>query len=146
MRILLAKSLIVLTFLLLCVRAISAEHLEGRIGMSKDWGSGWIDLRATADFQRGDRLKIVVGGTAKKILLRFLPKGIDPNTPSGIDGGPRQVPSSRVIDVVLESDHRQVVQISVHGGPNPWNLIPLGEDNGPATLVSVERVSRQPIK
>lgn len=146
MSIFLAKVLVVISMMLLYVCDISAEQLQGTSGSSERWGSGWFDLKAITDFKKGDKLKVVVGGTAKKILLRFLPMGYDPNDPIGIDGGPRQVPSNRVLEVVLESDHKKIVQISVHGGPNPWGQFPLGQDNGPATIVSVERVDNQPKK
>ena len=143
MKMLLTKRLVLFAFLMSCAISISlAQQLEGNIGISQDGRSGWMDLRSITDFQRGERIRIVVGGTAKKILLRFLPKGADPNSPSGIDGGARQVPDSRAIELVLGSEHKQTVQISVHGGRNPWNLIPLGENNGSATLVSIERLSQ----
>jgi hypothetical protein len=120
----------------------SAERLEGRVENTPEWGSGYIDLRAPMDFKKGDRLKILIGGSAKKALVRLLEKGGYVDSHSGIVGGPRPVPQDRVLEVVLDNDYRQIVQISVHGNPRPWNLFFLGEDNGPAMLVSVERVAR----
>ena len=92
-------------------------------------------------FKRGDQLQLRVGGTAHSILVRFLSKGDNPNDPVGIDGGVVKVSEDRVVQVTLEEDHADVVQISVHGGPNPWNLYPLGGDNGPATILSIQRLT-----
>jgi hypothetical protein len=114
--------------------------LAGRTGASSQWDSGWITLDAVADFKRGDQLKIRVGGTAHRMVLRLLPKGASPDEPTGVDGGVIVVPEDRVVLVALEDDHEDVEQISVHGGPSPWNLYSLGEDNGNATLQTVQRV------
>lgn len=118
-----------------------SEHLKGRIGSSTQWDSGWMDLEVTTSFKRGEQLRIRVGGTAHTVLVRLLEEGADPNDPVGLDGGAIRVPEDRVVQLVLEQDHDDVVQISVHGGPNPWNLYPLGGDNGPATILSVQRVT-----
>lgn len=119
-----------------------AEPLKGRIGSSSQWGSGWIDLEVTTSFKQGDKLKFKVGGTANNIIVRFLSKGDNPNDPVGIVGGVIRVPETRIIQITLTEEHKNVVQISVHGGPNPWNLYPMGGGNGPATILSVERLAR----
>lgn len=137
---------VALSVILLCVCNTSAQELRGPVGKSSQWGSGWIDLRTITDFKKGDTLQIKVGGIAKRVLIRLLSKEYYPDSPSGIEGDAREVPANRVITVVLESDHTQVKQISVHGGPNPWGLSSLGEDNGPASLISVLRKSYQPPK
>lgn len=118
-----------------------AEPIEGAVGASSTWGSGWIDLTSVTHFQKGDNLRILVGGTADKILLRFLSRGMDPNTASGIDGGVRDIPEDRLLHAVVESGHREVTQVSVLGGPNPFGLMSLGSGNGPATIISIERAS-----
>lgn len=115
------------------------ETLQGRIGSAPQWGSGWIDLDEQIDLERGERLRLTIGGSARRILIRYLPEGVDPNSPRGIDGGARAVPNNGVVELTLEEGHNNVVQISVHGGPAPWN-IPLGGGNGPATLVRAERI------
>lgn len=117
-----------------------SEPLKGRIGSSEQWGSGWIDLDKMADLKQGDKLKLQIGGTADKIVVRFLSKGESPDDPVGIDGGILKVPENRVVQVILEDDHENVVQISVHGGPKPWKLYSLGGGNGPATILSAERL------
>jgi hypothetical protein len=139
MRMLMVTTLVMLTVLLIALCDISAQPIQGTIGSSPQWGSGWIDFSTPVDFKKGDHLRITVGGTATKILLRFVPKGCDPNTPCGIDGGVREVPANRILDVKLESEHPQVTQISVHGKSRAWDFY-LGGDNGPATLVAVDRV------
>lgn len=118
-----------------------AEPLRGIVGNSVRWGVGWLDLESFTDFRTSDQLKIKVGGTAKKVLVRFLEKGVDPNSPEGIEGGPLQVPTNRVLIITLKANQYKVGQISIHGSPNPWGIFPLGEGNGPATVISIERMT-----
>ena len=119
---------------------ISDHPLSGETGSSLRWGSGWIDLTTPTDFKKGDRLKLKIGGTAEKILVRLLPEGMDPGSTTGIVGDGIKVPESRIIEITLQQDHKRIGQISVHGGPNPWGKFPLGGGNGPATLLSAERI------
>ena len=130
------KIIFVIFMITSCINIIFAQQLRGRAGSSSQFCSGWIDLRKIMDFQEGDTLIIGVGGTAKKVLVRLLAKGEDPNSASGIVGGPQNVPKNRTLKVILESDYNQIVQISVHGGSNPF-YVPLGENNGCATLINV---------
>lgn len=116
-----------------------AESFAGVTGSSSQWGSGWMLFAPAVDFKKGDKLRIIIGGTAKKVVVRLLPKGRSPDTSVGVIGGPVIVPSTRVVEVTLSEDRKQVVQISVHGGVNPWNEFNLGGDNGSATIVSIER-------
>lgn len=118
-----------------------SEPLPGSIGQSTQWQSGWIDLSTMTDFKAGETLALSIGGTAKNIIVRLLSKGVAPDTPSGVDGGVVAVPEDRIVKIKLKEDHKNVIQISVHGGPNPWGLFPLGGGNGPATLQRVERSS-----
>lgn len=111
--------------------------LAGETGSSPKWGSGWIDLATAMDFAAGDKLRIRIGGTAKKVLVRLLPEGSFPDSTDGIVGGAFIVPGNRVVEVVLDKDRKGIIQISVHGGPNPWGKFPLGGGNGPATIESV---------
>jgi hypothetical protein len=119
-----------------------SQTVPGNPGASPQWGSGWMDLATSTDFKQGEKLRLRIGGTATKILVRFLSKGTDPNTPSGIDGEPLQIPANRIVEMTLKTDHLNVVQVSVHGGPNPWGYFPLGGGNGPAHLLSIERLPR----
>jgi len=141
-----SKIIVILALAGLCAFDVSAEQLQGTPGNSEYWGSGWFDLQAPINFEKGERLRIVVGGTATKVLVRFLSKGADPNGSSGIDGGPRQVPADRVLEVTIDTAYKNITQISVHGGPNPWGRFPLGQDNGPATINSIDRIGNQPGK
>ncbi len=123
------------------VSPASAQPLKGDIGHSEHWGSGWIDLKTPTDFKRGDKVRLKIGGSAKRIIVRFLPKDEQADDPVGIEGG--AVPlerADRTVDITFQEDHLQTKQISVHGGTNPWGLYPLGEDNGPATLLRAERL------
>jgi len=121
-------------------RAQSWQRLHGGIGSSSRWGSGWLDLAATTDFKKGDRLRLSIGGSATKVLIRLLSRGESPDDAVGIIGE-FSIPPSRNIEVTLKEDRKSVIQISVHGGPNPWGKFPLGGGNGPATLQSAERGS-----
>jgi len=120
--------------------AVRAENLAGATGSSSQWGSGWLDLAPPVDFAKEERLKLLIGGSADKILVRLLPKGASPDTSVGIIGGAINVPKSRIVEVTLPEDRKQVVQISVHGGPNPWGKFPLGGGNGPATIEYADRM------
>jgi hypothetical protein len=114
------------------------QRVQGRIGSSGDYGSGWLDLATMSDFKQGVRLRLVVGGTAQKVLVRLLPQGESPDRPSGI-AGTFDVATSRKVVVTLDGDFLNVVQISVHGGPNPFGMFPLPGGNGPAFVTEVER-------
>ncbi len=113
------------------------QPLLGEIGASPRWGSGWLDLAVPTDFLKGDRIRLKIGGSASKILVRLLPRGRSPDTSTGLIGGTITVPEDRIVEVTLKYDRREIIQISVHGGPNPWNR-PLGGGNGPATIEEAE--------
>ena len=123
--------------------AVSAQTLAGATGSSSQWGSGWLDLAPPVDFAKRQHLKLSIGGTADKILVRLLPKGTSPDTTVGIISGVINVPKSRIVEVTIPEDRKQVVQISVHGGPNPWGKYPLGGGNGPATIEAAELLKKQ---
>lgn len=110
------------------------RFLVGETGFSSQWGSGWIDLSTPTGFAAGDHLRLKIGGTANKIVVRLLQKGISPESSTGMLGGAIPVPENRIVDVALDADRRGIIQISVHGGPNPWGKFPLGGNNGPATI------------
>ena len=118
----------------------SAEAIMGTTGSAPQWGSGWMVLTPSMDFTKGEKLRVTVGGSAKKILVRLLPKNQPPDTSAGVVGGPIDVPKTRIVEVTLPEDRKQVSQISVHGGPNPWNEYDLGGNNGAATIKAVERI------
>jgi hypothetical protein len=125
-------------FLFSTSQVVFSETVQGETGTSPETDSGWLTLEKMSDFERGGKLLVHVGGTADKILIRMLRKGANPDYPKGMDGGTHEVPSDRLVEAVLERDHKDVVLISVHGGPKPWGFFPLGEDNGPATILGVK--------
>src|ERR1019366_3360778 len=98
------------------------------------WGSGWCDLPSPTNFSKGEHLKLTVGGTADKIVVRLLQQGVPPDTSAGVIPGVVAVPKARIVEVTIPNDRKQIIQISVHGGPNPWGQYPLGGRNGPATI------------
>jgi hypothetical protein len=128
--------------LLVAVAAVAQNwhRLPGEIGASSRWGSGWLDLAPPADFKKGEKLRLTLGGSAAKVLVRLLARGDSPDDPSGVLGE-YTVPPSKVVEVALKDEYKTIVQVSVHGGPNPWGKYPLGPGNGPATLRTVERAS-----
>ena len=140
---LLTRAMWISSIALISIQMAYSEPLQGNVGVSPQWGSGWIALARVTDFKQGDKLRLRIGGSATKIVIRFLAAGIDSNTPSGIDGDIIEVPQSRNVEIILKEDHKNVEQISVHGGPNPWGLFPLGAQNGPAMLLSAERIATQ---
>ena len=115
-------------------------------GVSPQWGSGWCDFSTSVAFKKGERLRLAVGGSATKVIVRLLPKGGDPNTTIGVISTPFTVPSDRFLVVTMPSAAPAIIQISVHGGKSPWGQYPLGAGNGPATISGVERLPAQPAK
>ena len=107
---------------------------------SAQWGSGWLELDALTDLRRGETLRLALDGTARKVVVRFLSRADDPNSPNGVDGGALDVSPSGVVELTLKRDHLATRQVSAHGGVNPWGLYRLGGGNGPVVLLSVERV------
>lgn len=130
---------LLVVFLLWMPYVGAAEPLAGTLGAAAQYGSGWIDFTQPVDFAKGDRLRLVIGGTASKILVRMLAKGQARDSSDGLVGGPIDVPKTRVIELMLGESRAQIVQISVHGGANPWGKFPM-PGNGPAALQSVERL------
>ena len=113
------------------------SKMEGSVGVSDKWGSGWIDLNALIDFSSGTRIRVGIGGSAQKVVVRLLKEGESPDEPVGVLGV-YDVPGDRVVEVTVSSAVTRVRQISVHGGPQAWRWF-LGTGNGSATLLFVER-------
>lgn len=143
MKRLLTIAVFVFTAAIMLVATASAEQLTGKIGLASgpEWQSSWIDLTNATNFRKGEKLKIMVRGSAENVVVRLLPSGAHPTSSDGIIGNVTKVPKDGVLQVQLSEDRRNVVQISVHGGQKAWD-ISLGGKNGPVTLISVERVSR----
>jgi hypothetical protein len=117
--------------------AQSPEALRGSAGKDVRWNSGWFDFVQPANFFKGDQLRLSVGGAATKVVVRFLD---DPHRADSSEGvvGVYAVGSDRSVRITLDSDYKGILQVSVHGGPNPWNLYELGGGNGAATLSAVQ--------
>jgi hypothetical protein len=117
--------------------AQSLEALHGSAGKDVRWNSGWFDFTQPTNFFKGDQLRLSVGGTATKVVVRFLDDPRRADSPEGVIGvfpvGP-----DRSVRITLDSDYKGILQVSTHGGPNPWNLYDLGGSNGAATLSAVQ--------
>lgn len=120
----------------------TTDSIPGDLTPTSQWGSGWLVLTSTTDFKKGEVIKLKMGKTADKVVVRLLPNGKSPDRPTGVVTGCIDVPDNGVVEVLLQRDHPLVEQISVHGGPNPWGKYSCGGGNGPATLVDVQRVRR----
>lgn len=116
-------------------------RIPGTPGADPRYGSGFLDLASLATFAQGEKLRLRIGGTAEKVVVRLLPAGQNPSEAVGIIDT-FAVPKDRVLVLTLESEHPNVRQVSVHGGPRPWDLYDLGGGNGPATLLSADRAAR----
>ena len=138
MKRLLVRMALLLAFVHLFTLTSYAETLKGKIGTSSKWGSGWIILDKSVDFKRGDKIKLLLGGTAKKVLVRFLANGETADKPIGIEGGVINVPKNKIVLITISKEYKNVKQLSVHGGRNPWGLYPLGDNNGTATIMRVD--------
>jgi hypothetical protein len=118
----------------------STTRLNGTPDSDPQYGSGWLNLNPPVDFKQGDRLRLTIGGTAKRIVVRLLAQNQSAKTSAGAIPPPREVPAApkeRTVEVVLEENYSNIMQISVHGGNNLWDgTFNLGPDNGPATLIS----------
>jgi len=117
----------------------SWQRIPGKLGSSASYNSGWLDLEAPTNFAKGEKLRILLGGTASKVVVRLLPAQAAADDQSGILGE-YKIEKSRVLVITLGEDHEKTKQISVHGGPNPWGVWDLGGGNGAATIKTVEHV------
>lgn len=124
----------------LSVAAQTLEGWPGRMG-GRSWQASWLDLADIRSFRRGETLVIRLGGDAAYVVVRLLALDSDPNSPDGIDGGVKRVPANRALVVRLARDHPEVEQISVHSGAAVWDT-ELGQQNGRAMIVSIDRVAR----
>jgi hypothetical protein len=122
-------------------KATAWKRIPGTPGVDARYGSGYIDLDRVTTFVQGEKLRLRIGGSAKHVVVRLLPAGSSPSEPVGIINT-FSVPADRLIVLTLESQHPQVRQISIHGGPKPWDIYDLGGGNGPATLLSADREER----
>ncbi len=130
----------------LAARRLPIElSLSGELGAASgpSWSAAWLDLASATDFEVGDLLRFEIGGSARRVVVRLLPKGGDPGTQIGVVGGVISVPYDRILEVVLKRRRRAVVQISVHGGSNAWSMA-LGAGNGSVTLDRVDLVRGRP--
>jgi hypothetical protein len=114
----------------------TCQLLAGDAGVDKKYASGWLDLSGLTTFHSGSSLRLTIGGTAKKILVRLLPSGKSPDQKVGVLGV-YAVPKDRILTVPIVNTLSDIVQISVHGGPQAWD-VRLGPGNGAATLEQVE--------
>lgn len=134
-------ALIVLGILSIPYQDLSAQTAVAcQPGASPQWKSGWCDFGTPVSFNQGERLRLAVGGSAKQIIVRLLPRGTDSNTTIGVYPTLLNVPENRFVEFTVPNNTSDIVQISVHGGPNPFGQYPINPGNGPATISGVERL------
>ena len=120
--------------------ADTTEKLHCQIGFSSRWGASWCDLKSPMDFPSGTTIEISIDPNgAQVVLVRFLGKDDDPNEPLGIVNGKQPVKNGKIL-LTLDHDYINIKQISVHGGPGPWNH-DLGENNKGAIIQSISTSS-----
>ena len=138
------KTIGILVAVVVAALAQTPEGLRGSVGKDPRWNSGWIDFAQPTSFYKGDQLRLTVGGTATKVVVRLLDDPRRADSPEGVVGV-FTVGAERIVRITLDADYRGIQQISVHGGPNPWNLYDLGGGNGAATLSAAQviRINRK---
>jgi TIR domain-containing protein len=137
-------------------KVIRIVNLPGEPGSDARSSSSWISLSPRQNLRRGQQLRLILGSSleskkklakiksAKIVLVRFLRDSDDANepigivTPSGIaipDG------KDRAIEITIPADFDRTRIISIHGGPEPFNVCYFGADNGsPPRLIRAELV------
>ena len=115
--------------------------LAGTRGQSDEFHSAWLNLDPVQTFKDGDELVIRVAGSANNVLVRLLGRDMDPNHWEWLIGFDHASPTDRILRVVLDRDYTNVMQISLHGGANPWDLSPpFPPNNGNPVILSVSVV------
>lgn len=101
----------------------------------------WLQLASPLNLASGERLRLLVEGSARRIAVRLLPRGASPDSPTGLIGA-YDVPEDGVVMVALPRAAAHTVQVSVHGLQRPFGLLEFPRDNGPATLISADRCTQ----
>jgi hypothetical protein len=116
--------------------ATTTGALNCRIGTSSQWGSSWCDLQPALDLAANSTIEIHIDPHgASVVLVRLLPEGGDPDSPNGIVGGATPVTNGTIL-IPLSETYTNIKQISVHGGPNPWDYN-LGVNNKGAKIINI---------
>lgn len=117
--------------------------LQGKTGEAGGavWRSSWITLEQPLNFKKGDKLRIQVHGDAENVLVRLLPAGMSPASSAGVEGSLRSVSGGGLLEVVLERDHPNVLELSIHSGKEAWGK-PLSGINGTARIMTVDYLPR----
>lgn len=118
-------------------------RFNGRIDNDRHWKSAWIDVTPPMELPSGTKVRVKVGGTAQRMILRVLRVGDDENTLIGVTGDIIDIPENREVEVTLDNTFSNVRQISVHGGSNPFGSFPMGDENGHVTLISASYCSNR---
>jgi hypothetical protein len=119
------------------VSEAQCRKIDGKLGQSSQWNAAWLELPAGTSFRSGSRLRLTVGGDARRVYIRLLPKGASADGPIGVLGE-FDVPDRRIVEVRVDRTRDDIVQISVHGSPKLWGTLRLGSRNGSVTLEEVK--------
>jgi hypothetical protein len=120
------------------------QRIDGTPKAQKEFHSSYINVPDTTSFRTGERLRFNLNGTAKQVIVRLLPSDGSYDSPTGVIDKKLPVVKTQdgnYVEVVLTEDRPNVKQLSVHGGPRPFDMWALGGDNGDPILTSVQRAS-----
>src|SRR5438309_3625158 len=78
------------------------KRIQGTPGKDSRYGAGYIDLRPTITFGQGEKLRLRIGETAKRVVVRLLPSGADPAEAVGVLGT-FDVPTDRLLVLTLDA-------------------------------------------
>jgi hypothetical protein len=109
--------------------------------MGQRLGTSWIEFEQAKNLTGGTAIKLVLKPTGvKRVLVRLLRAGNSPDKQDILVGRiPEPVRPDGVVKVHLTQNYDNIIQLSVHGNPNPFD-IPLGVDNGPAAIIYAELI------
>jgi hypothetical protein len=117
--------------------AALAEPLNCKFGSSAKWGSGSCSLKPAITLNKGQCVRVTVGGTAKQVILRVIRAGENPGKENTFLGEKVTLGPGRMVVVEVPKDLDKVKTINVHGGKRAWSVV-FDEGNGPATVEQVE--------
>jgi len=106
------------------------QELTGTRIMDSGAGGRAIEPRT---FNKGDELRIQIGGPATCVVVQFVEQGGDPKEPKFFIE--KDVPSHGVVHVITDQEHNDISQVFVRGG-HVWGQL-CSASNGEAMIKSL---------